>query len=99
MDLEMPGPGVFRGDQIRRQMSAGKLAEYDLDLCVKSVGARRDARPRQDYTLKRSTPHRSSSSRNSPSSLAAHLRPVRPLSTAMTSRRSCAGLPARPRSF
>jgi hypothetical protein len=32
MDLEMPGPGVFRGDQIRRQMSAGKLAEYDLDL-------------------------------------------------------------------
>ena len=37
MDLEMPGPGIFRGDQIRRQMGSGKLAEYDLDPCVKSV--------------------------------------------------------------
>lgn len=99
MDLEMPGPGVFRGDQIRRQMSAGKLAEYDLDLCVKSVSARRNACPRQGHTLKGSSPHRSSSSQNSPSNLVAHSRPARPLSTAMTSRRSCAGLPARPRSF
>jgi len=37
MDLEMPGPPVFRGQQIERQLGCGKLAEYDLDPCVKSV--------------------------------------------------------------
>lgn len=40
MDLEMPGPPIFRGDQITRQMGSGKLAEYDLDPCVKSVSGR-----------------------------------------------------------
>jgi beta-glucosidase len=41
MDLEMPGPPVFRGDQITRQMGCGKLAEYDLDPCVKGVSETR----------------------------------------------------------
>jgi len=39
MDLEMPGPPMFRGDQIVRQMACGKVAEYDLDPCVKSVSS------------------------------------------------------------
>lgn len=37
LDLEMPGPPVFRNTQIERQMGCGKLAEYDLDPCVRGV--------------------------------------------------------------
>lgn len=33
----MPGPPLFRGAQIARQISCGKLAEYDLDPNVRSI--------------------------------------------------------------
>lgn len=39
MDLEMPGPALFRNEQITRQMGCGKLADYDVDQCAKSVSS------------------------------------------------------------
>jgi beta-glucosidase len=42
LDLEMPGPPVFRGPQVGRQMQAGKLFEWDIDERVRKVSWRRE---------------------------------------------------------
>ncbi len=37
LDLEMPGPPVFRSQQISRQITAGKLFEWDIDERARKV--------------------------------------------------------------